>query len=669
MKVKVMKRVAKQAKIATVFALITANIVQSAVASTTLVTDAVGTQELWTFEEVLGAQKLVSRVNQTDSKGISQMFDASGNLLSRTDAEGRVTTYTYNSTNQRLTMTEAVGTIEERTTSFGYVSADIDLVTTTTSPSIFAGLNKDVVNTYDSNLNVISVTINGFDALGGAVTRTTGFTYDPFGNVTQIDGPRTDVADITTLQYYDCNTGAECGQLKQVTNALGHISTFDAYDGASRLLQSTDANGVVTSYTYHSRGWLLNITQTPPTGAPRTTSWEYDNLGQLIKVTQPEGTEQNFVYDAAHDLREISDNLGNKIEYTYDAKGNRTNELIMDPDDTLVRDTVTAYDIRNHIESINAAGSITQMINDAVGNLGTQTDPNLNPSTNHSYDALDRLTNTVDALTNSTAYQYDVADQLAQVQAPNGVTTTYEYDDLGNQTKEISPDRGTLVYTHDAAGNVPSVTDDRGIIASHQHDVLNRVTSTTYPDSSENITYVYDAPVGCGNGVGKLCQLNDESGQTNFEYDPWGNIVTQTKVELGISYVTRYQHDAEDRVVQMTYPNGRIVDYQRDAIGRVQNVDTTLGATTDVVSNRTYRADNLLTGQLLGNGLQETRIYDLQGRVTNIELGAAMSWVYGYDPNGNILQIDSPQVIGNLGLETGFHWLYLSNEQQPANQG
>ena len=144
-------------------------------------------------------------------------------------------------------MTEAVGTSQARTTTYEYVNANIDLVTKASSPSIYASNNKDVVTTYDANQNATSVTIIGFDAQGGTVTRATTFQYDVFGKVTQIDGPRNDVTDITTLEYYDCNTGAECGQLQSVTNALGHTNTYDVYDAAARLLQSTDANGVVTT--------------------------------------------------------------------------------------------------------------------------------------------------------------------------------------------------------------------------------------------------------------------------------------------------------------------------------------------------------------------------------------------------------------------------------------
>jgi len=622
--------------------LLTFGIVQTAVAGSTMVTDAVGTQELWTFEEVLGAQKLVSKVNQVDGKGVTQTWDTNGNKLNRTDAEGRVMTYTYNATNQKTSMTEASGTPEARVTTYEYVSADIDLVTKTTSPSIYASNTKEVINTYDANLNITAVTINGFDATGGAVTRATTFTHDAYGKVTSIDGPRTDVNDTTTLEYYDCNTGAECGQLQKVTNAAGHETTYDSYDGAARLLQSTDANGIVTTYTYHPRGWVLSMTQTPVTGAARVTTYEYDNVGQMIKTTLPDGTEQNYVYDAAHDLREITDNLGNKVTYTYDAKGNRTDELIYDPNGTLVLSTITSYDIRNFIKSINSGGSVTQMINDAVGNLSTQTDPNQNPDTDHSFDALDRLTTTVDALTNSSGYQYNVADQLEQVTAPNGAITQYEYDDLGNQTKEISSDRGTLVYTHDDAGNVTSITDDRGITRVYTYDNLNRLSTVTYPDSSEDISYFYDQS-NCGVSTGRLCQTIDETGTTNYQYDAWGNITTQVKQELGKTYTTSYQYDAANRVTQMTYPNGRVVNYQRDVIGRVTGVTTTaLGVTSTVISNRTYRADGTVTGHTLGNGLQETRTYDLQGRVTSIDLVGVEARQYTYDANGNILTIDRP---------------------------
>ncbi|MBT8116036.1 MAG: hypothetical protein KJP04_11665, partial [Arenicella sp.] len=496
---------------------------QATAIPTRAVTDANGTEEVWTFEEVLGASKLKSRVNQTDGKGFTQTWDAAGNLLTRTDAEERTTEYSYTAANQRISMTEAAGTPQARTTSYEYVSPDVDLITKVASPSVRAGQEKEVVTSYDASYNVTGITINGFDQAGNAVSRTTTFTHDSFGKVTSIDGPHTDVADTTTIEYYDCSTGAECGQLQKITNALGHETTFDSYDNASRLLQRTDPNGLVTNYTYHPRGWVSTITETPPQGDVRITTFEYDNAGQLVRVGQPDGSEQIYEYDAAHDLRVIRDNLDNKIEYLYDANGNRMGESTIDPGGELVRSVALAYDSRNFLTAINAAGSITQLMNDAVGNTTTQTDPNLNPSTGHTFDALDRLTQTTDALAQLTGYQYDVADQLAQVTAPNGAVTQYEYDDLGNRVREISADRGTISYEHDDAGNVISMTDARGVVTSYSYDALNRLTGISYPQPGEDVGYHYDQPADvlsdCGASIGRLCTVTDASGTYDYAYD------------------------------------------------------------------------------------------------------------------------------------------------------
>ena len=93
----------------------------------TTVTDAAGTQEVMTFAETLGVKNLLSRINQSDGKGATQVFDAQNNLLSHTDDEGRTTTYTYNADNQRVSMTEAAGTPEARITTYAYLSPDLEI--------------------------------------------------------------------------------------------------------------------------------------------------------------------------------------------------------------------------------------------------------------------------------------------------------------------------------------------------------------------------------------------------------------------------------------------------------------------------------------------------------------------------------------------------------------
>ncbi len=134
----------------------------------------------------------------------------------------------------------------------------------------------------------------------------------------------------------------------------------------------------------------------------------------------PDGMTLTYTYDAAHYLRSITDNLGNQIEYTYDLKGNRTKEETKDSDGTLVRVLQTTFDARDRVAAINAGGSLTQTVHDALGNLKQEIDPNnanaTNPvATTHAYDPLNRLTETVDRSGGTTTYAYDSADRTTKV--------------------------------------------------------------------------------------------------------------------------------------------------------------------------------------------------------------------------------------------------------------
>ena len=566
----------------------------------TTVTDAHGNAETWTFEENSLVMRLRSKLSLVDGKGISQEFDERNNLTERVDEEGRRTIYGYNVANQRTFVVEAPGLGEERTTRYEYVNSDTDLITRIEEASVYPGQHSETVVSYDSSLNPASVALNGFDPGGQPVTRTHSFSYNSAGKLTSYDGPRTNMEDVSTLEYYLCDTGNECGRPAYIRNAAGHETSFDSYDPAGRLLHSTDANGVATSYLYDPRGRLLNVSRTASDGESRITALSYDLAGQVVTVVSADDITLTYDYDEAHDLRSIEDNTGSRVEYTYDARGNRQTSDILDPDGSLVQQIEVVYDIRNHLESVSAGGSLTQWVADASGNPLEQTDPNYNPSTMFDYDALNRLREQLNADGNYTSFEYDVADQLAKVTAPNGAETRYSTDDLGNRLIEDSPDRGTIGNTFDAAGNVTSTTDARGIVVRYRYDELNRLLEAIYPDTSENTRYEYDA---CEFGAGKLCRLYGPDGLTSFMYDAWGNIARLVRDEGGETYTTSYQYDAGDRVIQIIDPAGLQLDYARDSVGRVVDVSYTYqGESQPLLARREYRADGLLTGQTLGNG-------------------------------------------------------------------
>jgi RHS repeat-associated protein len=486
----------------------------------------------------------------------------------------------------------------------------------------------------------------------------------------------------------------------------GFCNTYDAF---GKLKQMTDPNGMRTSYVYTvNYDFLARVTmmtQIPPTGTARTTQYRYNSAGGDLKTVYfADGRTLSYAYNAARQLARVTDNGGNYVAYGYDLKGNRIGENTYNSSNVLARQIDLDYDIRNHLSSINAAGSLTQQVNDALGNLTQQIDPNNNPPTTNNFDALNRLVQTLNSLGGSGSYAYDPNDRLKQVVAPNNATTQYQYDDLGNLLQESSTDRNTTVYTNDNAGNVKTVTDARGIVATYTYDALNRVTSIDYPGTAEDVTYTYDnCTAGCtydsaGNlktrtdargitasysydalnrlttvdypgsaedvsysydsgancpaGVGRLCQVVDAAGTTQYGYDAFGNIVLQRNTELGVTYITSYAYDAGNRLASITYPDGRTVTYPRNAGGRISGVTATVnGSNQALVSGRTYRADGLLLTQRYGNGLDETRGYDLQGRLTNQSLGTADTRVSGYDANGNVTSLQNAALTGSYDYD------------------
>jgi YD repeat-containing protein len=61
--------------------------------------------------------------------------------------------------------------------------------------------------------------------------------------VLTVNGPRTDVADITTYTYDNQ------GNLATITNALGHVTRITQYDAHGHPLRIEDPNGLVTTLT------------------------------------------------------------------------------------------------------------------------------------------------------------------------------------------------------------------------------------------------------------------------------------------------------------------------------------------------------------------------------------------------------------------------------------
>ena len=148
-------------------------------------------------------------------------------MLFRSD--GSATAYTYDASGNVLTETEAAGTSLTRTTTTTYTVHN-QPATITRPSAVKSGQRVTTAMTYDADGNPLTLTRTGIR--NGAATRATiTMTYTTLGRIASIDGPRTDVSDMTRFAYYPDTAaqGHNRGQLHTITNALGQVTTYGDY--------------------------------------------------------------------------------------------------------------------------------------------------------------------------------------------------------------------------------------------------------------------------------------------------------------------------------------------------------------------------------------------------------------------------------------------------------
>ena len=626
----------------------------------------------------------------TDDRGTVTFAHPFGGLLTgSTDALGSQSEFEY-SWGYPTWRARAVGTPQEQREAISY---DYNTMLVT---------RRDVYKKAGSNFVVANIEQNAYDAQGGKIAscmkdggNSTASNYDcesgspapagvrktsfvrctssdvtagtcPLvGLLTSVNGPRTDVSDTVGYTYYPsddtscASAPTTCshrkGDLWKVTNALGQVTETLAYDGAGRVLSVKDANGVVSDLEYHPRGWLTARKVRGANASVETddaiTRIEYWPTGLVKKVIQPDGAFTSYTYDAAHRLTDIADNAGNTIHYTLDNAGNRTQEDTKDPGNVLKRTLSRVYNQLGQLQTqADAQANPTDFTYDANGNTDTVTDA-LGRITDNNYDPLNRLSRTlqnVGGIAAQTQFAYDAQDNLTQVTDPKGLNTNYTYNGLGDLTQLVSPDTGTTGYTYDSAGNRATQTDARGQISTYSYDALNRLTGIAYSTSALNVAYVYDiTQAACQSGetfaAGRLTQLTDASGSTQYCYDRFGHLVRKVQTTNGIVLTVRYAYTLAGQLSSVTYPDGAVVAYTRDGQGRATQVEVQrAGAASEVLLNQaSYHPFGPVAGWTYGNGRQLLRPLNQNYQPTAIhDAGTGgLSVGFQYDPVGNLTQL------------------------------
>lgn len=511
------------------------------------------------------------------------------------------------------------------------------------------GGTRTTTLTYDGSGNLLQKAIVAprNDGTSGTVTRSWSWTYGSLGRRLTATDPNNRVTTYAHYDDSDVDVGKR-GNLRSITNPLGHVTQITAYDAHGRPVTTIDANGLTTALTYDARGRVTDQV----VGGEHTT-FVYDGVGQLTGVVLPDSSTLTYTYDGAHRLTRVQDGLGNRITYALDAAGNRIQEDVYDVGGTLARTRSRVFDGLGRLaQEVGAEAQATAYGYDGNGNATTIAAPMARTTTN-SFDALNRLAAVLDPAGGVTQYAYDADGRLTRVTDARGLATVYTYDGLGNLREQTSPDSGITASTFDAAGNVLTRADARGATASYTVDALDRVTSVVYAKAgtpSETHIYSYDSGT---NGKGRLTQLADPAATTTWTYTPHGRVSGKTQTAGGVTRAVAYAYNAAGQLVILTTPSGQQIGYgylnDRVVSITVNGVPLASGIVTTpfgpagawqwgngLFTFRDYDRDGRLSRWTFRNGADVVRndlVFDAASRITGVAdpVSPARSGAFQYD--------------------------------------
>lgn len=523
-----------------------------------------------------------------------------------------------------------------------------------------------------SNLLPISRTIGS-----SSIQSTTTYKYDKIGNVTSIDGPRTDAQDITYFEYdvYRRQTfsiGEDpdgSGPLKRIAsrtnyNPAGRVTTVEngltsgassanfvsrmyrrySYDYYGHLISTITDTGVA-QFSYDINGRLvctaLRMSEVDPAYLPsdacslstphsgdsdRITQFNYNNNGLMINQQVGVGTP------LAHTDLEVGYTPNGKRAWVKDANGNRT-EYSYDGHDRLVRTTFPH----------KLKGS------DSIDSFDYET---------YSYDPNGNVTAKRLRSGQTIYYHYDMLNREVVRDLPNGPTTDVytSYDLLGQKlsARHGSTTGAGVIYTYDALGRILTETSYGRQIKSHYDASGNRL-KLTYPDSF-SIDYTYDA-------ANRMKQVHQsDTLLAGYSYDDLGRRAGLTRTSSGIPK-TIFGYDGGSRLSELTHNLGDAnqlkMDFLYNPAGQI--VETVATDTIHISSpssiNYTSNGQNQYTavggilytydrrGNLTSDGLR-TFSYDFENRL--IRVSGLTNLTLSYDPLGRIRQIQSGSTVTNL---------------------
>jgi YD repeat-containing protein len=581
------------------------------------------------------------------------VYDGQGLLRYSINAQGNVSSFTYNTASKLTTTTQYAASIATTTTnySFGNIKTLVTAIANATNDRVSS-------LTYDASGRVATST----DAAG----LVTSFTYDNRGQVIKtVIGSGADAR--ITRNYY-----TQRGELRFSVDAEGYVTeqNFDTEGRALNKIQYNTkavlsdssyigdvsaavaadyANGrcVINSYNYYANGETV-YSSIDATGVE--TVYERWANGMMYGIYSAYGTPDQTLMVYLHDgagrvTSEYGANgetEGTLVQYEFDGQGNRTKMI-----DANGKVTTYTYDkLGQMLTMTDAAGGVTSYQYNAFGQVVKVTDPRNYASYNY-YDTLGRLTLNRDAENYLTETSYTLFGEVASVTRRYTRTTTAASVTVIPTTTANAKD-ATTSFVYDKRGLVTRSTDAEGFFQSYTYDALGQRISSTAKSSTTaavaggTTTYTYDKrgqmlsetlPFGSYDNSGTLVSATVTN---SYSYDARGNR-TQMIEAAGLSEArtTSYAYDKNNRLIETRLPvirvdtaSGANVNQDRielikyDARGNIIKTVDSIGAVTVFF----YDDLNRKVVEINAVGTYTAYTYDKVGNVTNVKVyGTAVS--------------------------------------------
>ncbi len=222
------------------------------------------------------------------------------------------------------------------------------------------------------------------------------------------------------------------------------------------------------------------------------------------------------------------------------------------------------------------------------------------------------------------SYVYDAGQRLCKTIEPEIKATVQDYDLAGNLSWKAPGQNLTLTSTCDTL-SVPAAAK-----ISYGYDPMNRLTSTSYGDTSPGITREYWPD-------GKLKTVSSNGSSWSYVYNSLRLISTETLSYGGQSWIFAWGYSPNGHLASLSYPTGGPgVSYVPNALGEPSQVGS-------FATGLSFHPNGAVNSFRFGNGIQHTLTLNLRGLPQTNEDVGVMKDAYAYDANGNVNSISDQQ--------------------------